>query len=277
MHTKSELSALLRAHGLRLNKRLGQHYLIDPHMCRKLVRSCRLTKANAVVEIGSGLGALTDLLAADAKRVIAIEVDRAICEALKQRMAALPNVEVRHQDVQRFDWAAHAGHVAVGALPYCLTSPILVALCDHAGEISRAWFGVQREVAQRLAARPGTKAYGRLTVLVQYHFDVRVMMPIPRGAFFPQPEVDSSWIELRARPKGFVPVKDEAMLFELVRAAFSQRRKTLVNCLQQLKAPRLSREQAVAVLADAGLPERVRGEALSIAQFARLADLLSQR
>ena len=277
MHTKSELLELLRAHGIRLSKRLGQHYLVDPNVCRKLVNLCELSSEDTVVEIGAGLGALTDLLAARAKQVVAVEVDRAVSEHLARRLAHLPAVEVLCQDILEFPWARYRGGKVVGAIPYHITSPILVSLCEQAKEIPMAWLGIQHEVARRLCAAPGSKAYGRLTVLVQYRFAVSRLAKIARGAFFPQPEVDSAWVRLAAHPSPPVAVDDEALLFDVVRAAFSQRRKTLANCLTRLRAPRLTRAQALALIQEAGLAAGVRGETLALEAFARVTNHLRHR
>ena len=274
MHTKSELLELLRAHGIRLNKRLGQHYLIDPRLCARLVGLCDLSAEDTIIEIGAGLGALTDLLAARTKRVVAVEVDRAICELLKTRMAHVPNVEVHCQDILTIRWAEYPGSKVVGAIPYQITSPLLVSLCEHATDIPEAWLGLQREVAQRLCARPGTKAYGRLTILVQYRFAVQQQARIPRAAFFPQPEVDSVWLHLSAHHTPLVSVKDASLLFDVVRAAFSQRRKTLLNCLTQLARPRLTRHDALELIRASQLPVGIRGEELSLESFARLANTM---
>ena len=277
MHSKSELLALLQTHQLRLTKRLGQNYLVDPHTARTLVASCRLTGKDTVIEIGAGLGAITDLLAASAKRVIAVDVDRAIAERLRERMAAHPNVEVVCQDILTFPWERHPGCAVVGLIPYQITSPILVTLAEHASGISAAWLGMQREVAERLHATPGTKAYGRLTLLVQSRFATRLVAKIPRGAFFPQPAVDSLWIELTPRRAPAARVRDERLLFEVIRVAFAQRRKMLVNCLTLLSTPTLTREAARQALEEVGLRPQVRGEELSLEQFARLTEVLRAR
>lgn len=274
MHTKTELTSLLREHGIRLTKRLGQHYLVDPNICRKLVSLCELSPDDTVIEIGSGLGALTDLLAARCKRVIAVDVDRRVSEALRQRLARVPNVEVRCQDILEFPWSEYRGSHVVGAIPYHITSPILINLCDHASHLARAWLGMQQEVARRLSAQPGSKVYGRLSVLMQYRFVVTTLWQISRRAFFPQPDVDSTWLHLEPRRQPPAPVKDEALFFDVVRCAFGQRRKTLANCLMTLSAPRVSREQAVTLLRKTGLSSGVRGEELSPAQFAVLANHL---
>ena len=275
MHSKLELLELLRAHDIRLRKRLGQNYLIDMRLARRLIARCELRRTDTVLEVGAGLGALTDLLAEAAGRVIALEVDRAVAEALRQRMPPLPNVEVRQEDILTVEPQAFEGCTIVGALPYQISSPILVRLCEQALRFPRAYVSLQREVVERLAARPGTAAYGRLSVLVQYHFEVETLARMPRSAFFPVPTVDSLWIRLTSRPHPVVQVRDLARFFDVVRVAFGQRRKTLVNCLTQLEAAHLRREAAVALLARAGLPADIRGERLSIPQFALLANALS--
>lgn len=276
MHTKRELLELLREHGLRLTKRRGQHYLTDPRLAARVVDACELTSDDTVIEIGAGLGALTDLLAAKAKRVVAVEVDRAICEILRERVAHLGNAQVLCEDILAFRWDRYRGSKVVGAIPYHITSPILVELCKHAAEVSGAWLGLQREVADRLNATPGTKAYGRLTILIQRHFVTTPLLRMPRGAFFPQPEVDSVWVQLVPRPSRAVSVSDERLFVDVVRAAFGQRRKTLVNCLTTLERPRLDRAQAAAAIREAGLTGAVRGEELSLEAFARLANVLSR-
>ena len=191
-------------------------------------------------------------------------------------MAAHPNVEVRCEDILAFPWAQHPGCRVVGAMPYLLTSPILVMLAERPVPIADAWLGMQREVADRLTARPGTKAYGRLTILVQYRFTVEQVLRMGRQAFFPPPAVGSAWVHLTPRPPA-AAVEDERVFFDVVRAAFSQRRKTLLNCLGQLTGVRVSREQAQQALEAAGLPAGVRGEALSLEEFARLANVMSRR
>ena len=277
MHTKSELLELLRGSRIRLSKRLGQHYLIDPRLTARLLDACRLTARDTVVEIGAGLGALTDGLAARAGQVTAVEVDRAVAALLARRMAASPNVRVVCQDIRAFAWERYPDSVVVGAIPYSLTSPILAMLSERRLRLRAAWLGVQKEIAARLTAKPGTKAYGRLTVLVQYRFAVARVMAMPRQAFFPAPAVDSVWLGLTPKAPQAFAVRDERLFFEVVRAAFSQRRKTLLNCLKQLTTARLSRLEAQELIRALGLPEDVRGETLSIPQFAALANTLAQR
>ena len=319
MLTKTELVELLRDHGLRLSKRLGQHYLIDRRLVERLLAHCQLSREATIVEIGAGLGALTAVLAPDVRRLIAVEVDRGICELLRRRARDWPNVEVRCEDILQFDWSAASPCVAIGAIPYHITSPIVLALAEHAADVSEAWLAMQKEVAQRLVAKPGTKAYGRLTVAVQYRFDVEIACRISRAAFFPQPAVDSAWVHLRPRTMSPIHVPSEDLFFDVVRAAFSKRRKMLVNCLVEpharargtmeksrgsfhaarraeprraTEAPsgqarglcvggslsriRLNREDALEAIRQAGLPERTRGEELSLEAFAKLTQSLAR-
>jgi 16S rRNA (adenine1518-N6/adenine1519-N6)-dimethyltransferase len=272
MLTASELKAVLRQRGVRLTRRLGQHHLVDAHVVARIVEACRLTSGDTVVEIGAGLGALTEPLAGRAGRVIALEVDPRICVLLAERMRPRRNVIVLCQDVLTMSWGRVRGAVVVGAIPYHITSPILVALAEHRHAVFRSLLVLQEEVARRLLARPGTKAYGRLSVLAQYCWEIRAVCAIPRSAFFPQPEVDSRCLELTTRGRPPVSLEDEPFFFDLVRSAFSHRRKTLANCLAGPEGLRLPRPEVDALLGQAGLPASVRGEALSLEQFARLAN-----
>ena len=287
MLTASELKTLLRTHGLRLTKRLGQHHLIDRQMIGRIVEGCGVSSGDTVVEIGAGLGALTELLAERTRRVIAVEVDRRICALLAERMRPWKNVEVVCGDILEFSWEQASGAVVVGAIPYHITSPILVSLCEARQLIQKAVLILQAEVADRLLAQPGTKAYGRLSVLGQYCWDITAVLTVPRSGFFPQPEVDSRCLRLLPQPHSFVRVGDEAVFFEVVKRAFAHRRKTLVNCLSEAARTStepssskilfcVSRAEAETMVTALGLPASVRGEMLSLAQFAALADLLKK-
>ncbi len=271
MLTAAELKQVLQANSLRLTKRLGQNHLIDPRVIQRVIEACGLTGDETVVEIGAGLGALTEPLAGRCRHVIAIEVDRKISALLAERMAPHRNVRVLHQDILEFSWEAHPGATVVGAIPYHITSPIIAALCDQRAQVARALLIVQEEVAERLAAKPATSAYGRLSVLAQYSWAVTVRCRLPRSAFFPQPNVDSALVELSPHPAPFAAA-DEAFFFAVVKAAFSQRRKTLLNGLAEL--PGTDRAAAEAAVAALGLPRAVRGETLSLEQFIGLADRL---
>jgi len=274
MLTASELKAVLREHGVRLSKRLGQHHLIDARAIARVVEACGVTRADTVVEIGAGLGALTEPLAERAGRVIAVEVDARIGALLKARLAGRPQVAVVCQDILTFHWNAVPHAVVVGAIPYQLTSPILASLCEARATIARAIVILQEEVAQRLLARPGTKAYGRLTVLAQYGWDISRVGAIGRAAFFPQPAVESVCLRLTPRARPAVEVPDERLFFAIVKAAFAQRRKTLVNGLRAWSQERIPRQRLAGLVTQLGLAADVRGEALSLPQFAALTRLL---
>ena len=220
MLTASDLKSLLRTHGLRLTKRLGQHHLIDARAIGRVVDGCELSRRDVVVEIGAGLGALTEPIAERAGRVIAIEVDRGIAALLTQRMVPHANVTVRCEDVLEFGWTDLGAVTVVGAIPYHITSPILVALSARRAAIHRAVLIIQDEVARRLLAPPDCGDYGRLSVLAQYGWEVSKLFDIPRSAFFPQPDVDSSCLRLRARRRPAATVADEGFFFEIVKAAF---------------------------------------------------------
>lgn len=272
MLTATELKALLRSRDLRLTKRLGQNHLIDARIIERVLDRAAFSPDETVVEIGAGLGALTESLARRAKQVLAVEVDRGVCELLRERLASVPNITVRCQDILTFAWKEVAPVTVVGAIPYHITSPILVSLCEARPFIRRAILILQQEVARRLLATPGTKAYGRLSVLGQYCWTITPVMPVPRSAFFPQPAVDSACIQLAARTQPAVRVDDEGAFFGVVKAAFAHRRKTLLNCLQAEQAAWLKAVDLPALLAYVDLSPGVRGETLSLEQFAALAN-----
>jgi len=274
MLTAGELKAALRTRGLRLTKRLGQHHLIDARVIQRLVDSCQLSRQDTVIDVGAGLGALTEPLAQRAGEVLAVEVDPGMASLLTERMRGHPNVRVLCEDILAFAWERAPRATVVGAIPYVITSPLLVSLCEHRARIPAAWLLLQREVAQRLVAQPGTKSYGRLSVLCQFSWRVSEILRVPRQAFFPQPQVDSAWVQLRPWPRPPVALHDEARFFALVKAAFAQRRKTLKNCL--VSSGQLSRSQVEALFVQQGLAAGTRGEQLSLEQFADLSNSVSR-
>ncbi len=272
MLTSNALKQLLRERGLRLTKRLGQHHLIDPYAIQQIVHAAAVGPGETVIEIGAGLGALTEPLAAKAGRVIALEVDRGVHTVLAERMAGVANLELRHQDALEFSWPSVPGAVVVGAIPYHITSPILVALAGTGQGLRRIVLVVQEEVGQRIAAGPGTEAYGRLSVLAAYTWRVETVFRLPAGAFYPAPSVASVCLRLTPHGQPPVAVKDPERLFAIVAAGFAQRRKMLANALEAagLVAP----GAGDALLIRAGLPPTVRAERLSLAQFAAIANSL---
>lgn len=276
MLTTSELKSFLLKNKLHLSKRLGQNHLIDAWAVRRIVDAAELQKDETVVEIGAGLGALTEKLADRAKQVIAVEVDSRFAKPLSTRLKDISNIKVVCEDITKFDWSKLSRVVVVGAIPYSITSPIIVALSQAHRSIRRAILVMQKEVAQRLVAIPSTKAYGRLSVLAQYFWKVEKVAIISRSAFFPQPGVDSSCIRFRVWAKPPVKVNDESAYLRFVASAFSQRRKTLVNCLTDAlgKSKRASIETAIL---SCGHTTSVRAEALSLMQLANIASILDER
>lgn len=271
MLTTTELRTLLRAEGLRLSKRLGQNHLIDAYAIQRIVNAADLRPSETVIEIGAGLGALTEPLAAKAGRVLALEVDQGIHRVLAERLAGQRHVEVLHQDALQFPWHTVPGAVVVGAIPYHITSPILVALAA-ARSIGRAILVTQEEVARRLAAQPGTPAYGRLTVMAAYAWKIETVFRLPSGVFYPAPRVASTCLRLTPHAQPPVTVRDPATMFAVVAAGFGQRRKMLANAMEA--AGMVPPGAGEGVLKQAGLPVHVRAERLSLAQFAAVANSL---
>jgi 16S rRNA (adenine1518-N6/adenine1519-N6)-dimethyltransferase len=273
---------LLKRLGLRPKKSLGQHFLVHPHQARRIVAALDLTYEDTVVEIGAGLGALTGFLAPAARRVIALERDRELARFLSEELlAGTPGVEVICLDVLKFDFAEAAREAGrplavVGNLPYQITSPLLFTLIRGQASISRAVLMMQQEVGARLTASPGTKDYGILSVLGQYHFRVTRLFDLTPGNFYPSPQVDS--VVLRLVPDSPDPAaRDAAVLHRLVKMAFGHRRKTLNNTLGSgAEAFGLSPEAMRALLKELGIDLKRRGETLSLAEFVEISNRVSR-
>jgi 16S rRNA (adenine1518-N6/adenine1519-N6)-dimethyltransferase len=274
---------LLRRNGLAPQKRLGQNFLVDANVLARIVDAGMLEEGGQVFEIGAGLGVLTQALCervGPSGHVATVEIDRGLLELLAQSLANTPQLSIIGADVLSLDLAStFAGHfdpaapVAVVAnIPYQITSPLIAALLEQKGRISRMVFLVQREVALRLAAAPGAADYGAFTLFCQYHSVVENLFNASRTVFYPAPEVSSAVIRLTPRPAGAVDVSDEEVLFAVIRAAFGQRRKVIGNALAGDPALGWSKERAHAALVAAGIDPRRRGETLSLPEFASVAD-----
>jgi len=262
-------------------KSLSQHFLKSHQVRERIVEAIRPAADEVILEIGAGTGELTAALASRARRVIAVEVDPALAGILKEELAGFPNARVLCADVLEVDISkvaseAGCGRLLVaGNLPYHITTDILLHLLRHAASISRAVLTVQREYADRLAAKPGGRDYGAVTVRVNYAASVSVLFAVPASAFVPRPKVDSAVVELKFREKPAVSTLDEEALFEVVRAAFSKRRKMLVNSLSSLWG--ISREELREICRSLGLEAERRPETLSLEEFARLTDAILER
>ena len=266
---------ILSAFHLRASKRLGQNFLVDAGVVRAIVDAADLSPADTVLEIGPGIGTLTQGLAESGARIVAVELDKKLPAVLAETLKGYDNVTVVPGDILKLDilrilnLGAGERFKVVANLPYYITTPILMALLEQHLPIERMVTMVQKEVAVRMTARPGSKDYGALSVAVQYHTDARIVMDVPPRAFMPAPEVTSAVIAFRVRETPAVHPSDEKLFFRLVRAAFGQRRKTLINALT---GAGLTKEQCRAGLTAAGIAESLRDEQLSLADFARLSD-----
>ena len=277
LHTR----AVLNAHSFAFQKHLGQNFLIDPSVPENIVRAAELTKDDVVLEIGPGIGTMTQYLAEAAGKVIAVEVDEKLLPILADTLAPWNNVRVIHKDILKTDLAALLSEESpdrpvkvVANLPYYITSLILMKLLESSAYVSRITVMVQEEVAQRIAAGPGTKAYGALSLSVQYYAHPRLALHVAPHSFMPQPEVSSAVVDLVRYETPPVEVQDEQFLFSLIRASFLQRRKTLVNGLLGSPQLGLKKENILHALLVIGKDPLVRGETFTLEDFAALANAL---
>lgn len=261
-------------------KKFGQNFLIDPHVLGKIIAQAGITPEDWVLEVGPGIGTLTQYLAYNAARVTTVEIDKDLMPVLADTLSAYPNVEVVNEDILKYDIAGLAKRAqeagcplkVVANLPYYITTPIIMTLLEEHIPAESITVMVQKEVAERMQAGPGTKDYGALSLAVRYYAEPEVVANVPPNCFLPRPNVGSAVIRLTRRPEPAVQVKDEAFLFALIRASFNQRRKTLQNGLAN--AGIATKESTLAALRTMGLSETVRGEALTLEQFGELSNLL---
>jgi len=275
----SQVSSLLARYAIRPKRRLGQNFLIDRNILNKIVDAAQPAESRYVLEIGPGLGTATIALAEAAEKVVAVEADPRLIPVLQETLRDRNNVEIVQADFLKLDlgrfldeWFDGNRCVAVSNLPYYITSPIITRLIEHKDRFLRIVLMVQKEVAARLAAKPGLEDYGALTVLVQYHCRLEIIAQVSRNVFYPPPDVDSALILLEPLPEPSVKTVDEALFFRVVRAAFGKRRKTIWNALTAFRGEAWSRETVRSVLRAAGIDPRRRGETLSLEEFARVAD-----
>jgi 16S rRNA (adenine1518-N6/adenine1519-N6)-dimethyltransferase len=266
--TPSAVRELLASHGCHPSRALGQHFLADPNLARKIVRLADVHKGDRVLEIGPGIGSLTVALAEAGAQVVALELDRHLLPALADVVGDAPDVRIEHGDAMEADLDALMGAnewACVSNLPYNVATPMVVRLLEEFPAMSRCLVMVQREVAERLVAGPGTKAYGAVTLKVAYYADARIVDTVAATVFVPPPSVESALVRLDRHPTPPVDVPSPDSLFRLVRAGFAQRRKTLRRAL----APTLG-DRTEAVLAAAGVDSRTRAEALDLSEWARV-------
>lgn len=274
---------IMAKHGLTFKKSLGQNFLIDPNILRKIVSQAGLTKDSAAIEIGPGIGALTEHLARDAGKVLAFEIDQRLLPVLADTLSPYDNVKVIHSDILKADveraiqeeLAGFDDIMVVANLPYYVTTPIILKLLLEKLPIRGMVVMLQKEVAERITAKPGTKAYGSLSIAIQYYTEADYAMTVPKSVFMPQPNVDSAVIRMIKRPEPIVTVIDEDFFFSVTRGSFVQRRKTILNNLQSaMPNGKAKKDLILQALGEAGIDPTRRGETLSIKEFGLLSDKL---
>lgn len=272
---------VLQKYGFHFQKKFGQNFLIDEHVLEKIIRSAGVTKDDFVLEIGPGIGTMTQYLAEAAREVAAVEIDKNLIPILEDTLKDYDNVTVINNDILKVDIAALAQEKnggrpikVVANLPYYITTPIIMGLFEKQVPIDNITVMVQKEVADRMQAGPGTKDYGALSLTVQYYAEAYIAANVPPNCFIPRPGVGSAVIRLTRYPEPRVACKDPDLLFRLIRASFNQRRKTLQNGLNNSPEINYSKEQITAAIDSLGWNPSVRGEALTLEQFAELADAL---
>ena len=278
-----DIRAVLGRHGFRFSKSLGQNFLTAAWVPARIADSCGVDQTGCALEIGPGMGCLTEQLSQRAGKVCAIELDRALFPVLEETRAHCDNIEIVQGDVLKCDLAAicrekfgDAPVYACANLPYYITTPAISALLASKS-FQAITVMVQKEVAERICAPAGTSAYSAFSIYIDYYADAEILFDVPRNCFVPQPKVDSAVVRLTPRSAPPVPVCDEKLFFSLVKAAFGQRRKTLANALSSVLGGALGKEGIVQLITDCGFDARVRGEKLSLADYAALTELAHQR
>ena len=270
---------IIQKYNFAFQKRFGQNFLIDGHVIEKIIRAVEITKDDVVLEIGPGIGTMTQYLAEAAGEVFAVEIDKNLLPILAETLAEYDNVTVVNEDILKVDIAALTGGrpvKVVANLPYYITTPIIMGLFENHIPATSITVMVQKEVAERMQAGPGGKDYGALSLAVQYYAEPYIVANVPPNCFMPRPNVGSAVIRLTRHTEPKIVVKDEKFMFKLIRASFNQRRKTLQNGINNSAELSISKDAVVEALRKMGLSESIRGEALTLAQFAELSDLLCE-
>lgn len=272
---------IIKRHNFSIQKKYGQNFLIDEHVLNKIIAAAELNKDDYVIEIGPGIGTMTERMAPECKHVTAIEIDKELIPILSETLSRFDNVDIINEDVLKVDLKKLISErndnkpvKVVANLPYYITTPIIMSLLENNIPIDTITVMVQKEVADRMMVGPGTKDYGALSLAVQYYAKPYIVANVPMNCFIPRPNVASAVIRLTCHKKPPVTVKDEKLMFKLIRASFNQRRKTLINGVSNFSELSFTKEQVAEALKSIGLNENIRGEALDLEKFARLSDAL---
>lgn len=275
---------IIKKYNFAFQKKFGQNFLIDPHVLDKIIKAAGVTRDDCVLEIGPGIGTMTQYLADQARHVVAVEIDKNLIPILEETLREYENITVINEDILKMDIHKLAEDYngsrpikVVANLPYYITTPIIMGLFESRVPIDNITVMVQREVADRMQAEPGTKDYGALSLAVQYYAEAYIAANVPPNCFIPRPGVGSAVIRLTRHEKPPVEAKDPDLMFRLIRASFNQRRKTLQNGLNNSPDVPYSREVIAAAIESLSLPPTVRGETLTLEQFAQLSDCLSSQ
>jgi len=284
--TPARTKAILDKYGFSFKKSLGQNFLIDTNILRNIVDYAELTEESGAIEVGPGIGALTEQLAKRSKKVVAFEIDQRLLPILDDTLSPYPHTKIIHQDILKAnvkemidqEFQGIKDIMLVANLPYYVTTPIIMKILEEKLPLRGIVVMLQKEVAERISAKPGTKEYGSLSIAIQYYTKAEVVMIVPKTVFVPQPNVDSAVIRLTIRDTPTVTVKNEEFFFKVTRASFAQRRKTILNNLSsQLENGKEKKEQIIEALKEADIDPSRRGESLSIEEFGRLSDLLFEK
>lgn len=276
--------AVLQKYNFSFQKKFGQNFLIDTHVLDKIIRSAEITKDDMVLEIGPGIGTMTQYLACAAGKVVAVEIDKALIPILEDTLDGYENVRIINDDVLKLDIAKLAEEEnggrsikVVANLPYYITTPIIMGLFENHVPLKSITVMVQKEVADRMQVGPGTKDYGALSLAVQYYAKPYIVANVPPNCFMPRPKVGSAVIRLERYENPPVEVTDEKLMFRIIRASFNQRRKTLANGLKNSAELDFSKEEIEQAIGALGKGASVRGEALALEEFAALSNLLADK
>lgn len=282
--TVQATKAVLDKYHFVFQKKYGQNFLIDTGVLEKIIREAGVTKDDFVLEIGPGIGTMTQYLCESAREVAAVEIDKALIPILKDTLSPYDNVTVINEDILKVDINRLAQEKnggrpikVVANLPYYITTPIIMGLFESHVPIDSITIMVQKEVADRMKTGPGSKDYGALSLAVQYYADPQIVANVPPNCFMPRPKVGSAVIRLKRHAQPVVNVTDEKLMFRLIRASFNQRRKTLANGLKNAPDIPLEKEEIEAVITELGKPLTIRGEALTLEEFASLSELVGKR